>query len=143
MSECDPLLAKWITKPKEYRRVFVVPVTDVRHGKNKYVVRFNIKIPTEAMFPVYDLNVKLPKEVAQNALSSQWYDEMTLNKKPIKNEGRFSITAPTAANNYEFQITPVQMNKDESNYLEITFHDNAFKVLQVSVMVQPPIMKKN
>jgi hypothetical protein len=143
MAECDPLLAKWIVKAKDYRRVFVVPVTDVRSGKNKYVVRFNIKIPTEATFPVYDLNVKLPKEVAQNALNSQWYDDLTLNRKPIKNEGRFSVTAPTAANNYEFQITPVQMNKDESNFLEITFHHNAFKVLQVSVMVQPPILKKN
>ena len=143
MAECDPLLAKWITKPKDYRRVFVVPVTDNRRGKNKYVVRFNINIPTEAVFPVYDLNIKLPKEVAQNAASSQWYDDITLNKKPLKNEGRFSITAPTSGNNYECQISPVQMNKDQSNYLEIAFHSNSFKVLQVSVMVQKPIIKKN
>jgi hypothetical protein len=28
ISEADPLVAKWITEPKTYRRVFVVPVTD-------------------------------------------------------------------------------------------------------------------
>jgi hypothetical protein len=143
MSEADPLLAKWITKPKEYRRVLVVPVTDNHHGKNKYVVRFNINIPTDAVFPVYDVNIKLPKEVAQNAVASQWYESISCNKNLLKNEGRFSINAPTSANGYECQITPVQMNKDETNFLEIIFNYNALKVLQVSVMVQKPIIKKN
>jgi len=143
VSEADPLLAKWITKPKDYRRVLVVPVTDNRHGKNKYVVRFNINIPTDAVFPVYDVNIKLPKEVAQNAATSQWYESISCNKKLLKNEGRFSINAPTSANGYECQITPVQMNKDEANFLEIVFNYNALKVLQVSVMVQKPIIKKN
>ena len=143
ISEADPLLAKWITKPKEYRRVLVVPVTDNRHGKNKYVVRFNINVPTDAVFPVYDVNIKLPKEVAQNAAAAQWYESISCNKKMLKNEGRFSINAPTAANGYECQITPVQMNKDETNFLEIVFNYNAFKALQVSVMVQKPIIKKN
>ena len=143
ISEADPLTAKWITKAKEYRRVLVVPVTDHRHGANKYVVRFDINVPTDAVFPVYDVNIKLPREVAQNAASEKWYDEITLNKVPLKNEGRFAITAPTTVNNYECQITPVQMNKDQTNVLEIVFHHNAFKVVQVSVMVQKPIIKKN
>ena len=143
VSEADPLLAKWITEPKKYRRVFVVPVTDNKRGKNKYVVRFNINIKTDAVFPVYDVNIKLPKEVAANAASTQWYDAIKMNKKELKNEGRFTIGAPTAANDYECQITPVQMNKDKSNYLEIVFNYPAFKVLQVSVMVQKPIIKKN
>jgi hypothetical protein len=143
VSEVDPLLAKWITKPTEYRRVFVIPVTDNQKGKNKYVVRFNIKIPTEAMFPVYDVNIKLPKEVAQDAAAAQWYDEISLNGKQLKNEGRFTITAPMASNNYECQITPVQMNKDTKNFLELVFHSAGFKVLQVSVTVQKPIIKKN
>lgn len=143
VSEADPLLAKWITKPKEYRRVLVVPVTDNQRGKNKYIVRFNINVPTEAVFPVYDVNIKLPKEVAQNAAASQWYESISCNKKALKSEGRFSITAPTSANGYECQITPVQMNKDEANFLEIVFNFNALKVLPVSVMVQKPIIKKN
>jgi hypothetical protein len=143
VSEADPLLAKWITKPKEYRRVLVVPVTDNQNGKNKYVVRFNINVPTDAVFPVYDVNIKLPKGVAQNAASSQWYESISCNKKLLKSEGRFSITAPTAANGFECQISPVQMNKDQANFLEIVFYYGALKVFPVSVMVQKPIIKKN
>lgn len=143
IAECNPLLAKAITRPKDYRRVFVLPISDNRAGKNKYVVRFNINIPTEAAFPVYDVNIKLPKEIAQNAASSQWYDEISLNKNPLKNEGRFTISAPSASNDYECQITPVQMKKDQTNILEVTFHANTFKVYMVSVMVQKPIIKKN
>jgi hypothetical protein len=143
IAECNPLLAKWISKPKEYRRVFVLPITDKKNGKNKYVFRMNINIPTEAAFPVYDVNIKLPKDISQNAAASQWYDEITLNKKLLKNEGRFSITAPSAANDFECQITPVQMNKDQGNILEVNFTASAFKVFIVSVMVQKPIIKKN
>ncbi len=143
ISECDPYAAKWITKPKEYRRVFVLPVTDNKKGKNKYVVRFNVNIETEANFPVYDVNVKLPKEIARNAATSQWYESIMLNKKPLKNEGRFVITAPSAENDFECQITPVQMNKDKNNILEITFYDDSFKVYTFSTMVQKPIIKKN
>lgn len=143
ISECDPYAAKWITKPKEYRRVFVLPVTDSKKGKNKYVVRFNVNIETEANFPVYDVNVKLPKDIAGNAATTQWYESITLNKKPLKNEGRFSISAPNAANDFECQITPVQMNKDQNNILEITFYDDSFKVYTFSTMVQKPIIKKN
>ena len=144
IAEADPLRAKWIVLPKQYRRVFVVPVTDNRRGKNKYIVRFNVKLKKEeAVFPVYDVNIKLPKQVAKNAATEQWYDKITVNKVPMKNEGRFTITAPTAANDYVCQMTPVQMNKDKTNVLEIVFTYPAFKVLQVSVMVQKPIIKKN
>ncbi|MBN2036480.1 MAG: hypothetical protein JW768_07030 [Chitinispirillaceae bacterium] len=144
IAEADPMRAKWIVEPKKYRRVLVVPVTDNRRGTNKYVVRFNVKIKKEeAVFPVYDVNIKLPKEVAQNAASTQWYETIKLNKKLLKNEGRFTITAPTAENDYVCQMTPVQMSKEKTNVLEIVFKYPAFKVVQVSVMVQKPIIKKN
>lgn len=143
IAECDPWSMKWIVKPKDYRRVFALPVTTSKRGKNKYMVRINVDIPTEANFPVYDVNIKLSKEIAGNAAAEQWYDKITLNKKELKNEGRFSISAPTAANNYECQITPVQMTKGKGNILEITFSHPSFKVHQISVMVQKPIIKKN
>ncbi|MBN1309287.1 MAG: hypothetical protein JXA18_15290 [Chitinispirillaceae bacterium] len=143
IAECDPTAMKWIVKPKEYRRIFALPVTSSKRGKNRYMVRINVDIETEANFPVYDVNIKLPKEVAQNAAAEQWYDQMTLNKKVLKNEGRFTISAPTAANEYECQITPVQMTKGKSNILEITFSHPSFKVHPVSIMVQKPIIKKN
>jgi hypothetical protein len=143
IAECNPQYAKKISKPKDYRRVFALPITDNRKGKNKYYVRLNVDIPTDANFPVYDVNIKLPKEIAQNAATTQWYDEILLNKKPLKNEGRFTISAPSAANEYECQITPVQMNKDQNNILEINFTHHSFKAFPVSVMVQKPIIKKN
>lgn len=143
IAECDPLQAKWITEAKQYRRLYVVPVSDKKKGENKYVFRVNVRIPTEAEFPVYDINVKLPKEVAQNAGDKQWYEKITMNDKELKNEGRFSITAPTAANEYECQITPVSMNKEGSNILEVSFTHGSWKVLIVSVMAQKPIIKKN
>jgi hypothetical protein len=141
--ECDPNSAKWIVKAKEYRRVFALPVTNSKKGKNKYVVRFMIDIETEANFPVYDINIKLPKELAENAAAEQWYDKISLNKKELKNEGRFSITSPSAANDYECQISPVQMNKGKGNILEISFSHASFRVHSLSVMVQKPIIKKN
>jgi hypothetical protein len=143
IAECNPQYAKKITKPKDYRRVFALPITDNRKGKNKYYVRLNVDIPTDANFPVYDVNIKLPKEISQNAATTQWYDEILLNKKPLKNEGRFTISAPSAANDFECQITPVQMNKDQNNILEINFTHHSFKAFPVSVMVQKPIIKKN
>jgi hypothetical protein len=145
IAECNPMSAKWISKPKEYRRVFALPVTDNRNrgGKNKYYIRLNVNIETDAQFPVYDVNIKLPKEIAQNAAATQWYDAISCNKTLLKNEGRFSIGAPTAANDWECQITPVQMNKDKGNILEVNFTYPAFKPFTVSVMVQKPIIKKN
>jgi len=143
LSECDPLTPKWIVKPKEYRRLFGLPVTDKETGRNKYLVRINVDIPTDAQFPVYDVNIKLPKDLSGNAAEKQWYDQITLNKKLLKNEGRFTISAPTSANDYECQITPVQMSKDKRNILEIAFSWPAYRVFVLSVMVQKPIIKKN
>jgi len=143
VAEVDPTSAKWIMEPKEYRRVYVLPTTTNAKGRNKYLFRVNIKIKTEAEFPVYDLNIKLPKEVAQNAAQSQWYASITMNDKAIKNEGRVSISAPSASNEYECQITPVSVNKTGNNYLEVEFEYTAFRVFTVSVMAQKPIIKKN
>lgn len=142
-AECNPHASKWITKPTEYRKVYALPVTDNKHGENRYFVRLNIRCPSEAKFPVYDVNVKLPKDLAQNASSEQWYEKLTINNQPLKNEGRFTITAPTSANGYECQITPVQMNKDQNNFLDIYFKSKSFRVFIMSVMVQKPIIKKN
>lgn len=143
VTECDPTVAKWIVRPKEYRRILALPVSDNKRGVNEYVFRVKLQIPSEAQFPVFDINVKLPKELAEAAGREQWYESITINKNPIKNEGRFRITSPTADNNYESQITPVQMDKDGNNILEIRFKKNAFKVYEISAMAQVPIMKKN
>ncbi|MGD9202389.1 MAG: hypothetical protein PVI26_12555, partial [Chitinispirillia bacterium] len=112
-------------------------------GINTYISRLIIRIPTEAKFPVYDVNIKLPSEIAKNAATKQWYEQITLNKKILKNEGRFTISAPTASNDYECQVTPVRMDKDMNNLLEVKFKHKSFKVFTASVMVQKPIIKKN
>ena len=143
VAECDPLAAKWITKPTVYRKIYVLPTTSNRSGSNEYLLRLNLQIPSEAQFPVFDVNVKLPEEIARRAGSQQWYSEITFNKNVLKNEGRFSITAPTAENNYETQITPLQVNKTGNNILEIRFNYSAFKVFEISIMAQKPIIKKN
>ena len=143
VAECDPAAAKWITKPTSYRKIYALPVSSNRSGNNEYMLRINLQIPSEAQFPVFDVNVKLPEEIARKAGSSQWYNEITFNKKVLKNEGRFSITAPGAANDYEVQITPLQVNKTGNNILEIRFNFAAFKVFEVSIMAQKPIIKKN
>ncbi|MFH0920672.1 MAG: hypothetical protein V1913_09940 [Fibrobacterota bacterium] len=143
VAECNPLVPKSVSKPTDYRRIFVLPVTDNRTGKNRYLLRINVKVPSDAKFPVFDVNLRLPREIAANAAENQWYEKLTLNGKPLKNEGRFTISAPTAANNYECQITPVQMAKDNENILEVVFEHRSFKVHNVSVMVQKPIIKKN
>jgi hypothetical protein len=143
VAECNPAASKWVTKPTEYRRVYALPVTDSKNGENRYFIRLNIRCPSDAAFPVYDVNVKLPKELANNAQTEQWYESLTINGQLLKNEGRFTITAPSSTNNYECQITPVQMKKDQNNYLDIKFKSRAFKVYTMSVMVQKPIIKKN
>jgi hypothetical protein len=68
---------------------------------------------------------------------------MTFNGKLLKNEGRFGITAPTSANDYECQITPLQVNKTGDNVLEVRFKHGSFDVFEVSLMAQKPIIKKN
>jgi hypothetical protein len=143
IAECDPYAAKWVTKAKQYRKVFVLPTTSKPGGSNQYLMKINLQIPSDAKFPVYDVNVKLPMEIARHAGSKQWYKEITFNKKVLKNEGRFSISAPSADTNYEMQITPLQVNKTGNNVLEIVFDYDAFKVFEVSIMAQKPIIKKN
>ncbi|MBI5471268.1 MAG: hypothetical protein HY961_02880 [Ignavibacteriae bacterium] len=143
VNECDPAVAKWIIKPKDYRKLYALPVTTNPRGTNEYVFRVLLKIPSEAQFPVYEINIKLPKEVAEKAGSQSWYQSITINKKPIKNEGRFTITAPREDNNYESQVSPVQMDKAGNNVLEVRFKAPTFKVYEVSTMAQVPIIRKN
>jgi hypothetical protein len=143
IEECNPLAAKWIVKPKEYRRLFALPITNNPYGMNDYVFRVGLKIPSEAQFPVFDVSIKLPPDVAKKAASQQWYDEITLDKKPIRNEGRFRITAPLPDNDYESQISPVQMDKAGNNILEVRFKHQGFEVLEISTMAQVPIIRKN
>jgi hypothetical protein len=142
ISECDYSVPKIITKASEYRKLFVLPVTSNKKGENDYVLRLDMQISSDAEFPVFDVNITLPPELAQNAEQKAWFDEITINNKPIKNEGRFHITAPTSANNYESQITPVQLSKGSANILEIKLKHNAFMVFEVSVMAQRPIIRK-
>jgi hypothetical protein len=143
IAECDPTASKWLTKPKDYRKLYALPITNNLKGSNQFMVKINLQIPSEATFPVYDVNVKLPQEVAKHAGSKQWYDTIYFNKKVLKNEGRFTITAPDPNNDYIAQITPLQVNKTGNNVIEIRFEYNAFKVLEISVMAQKPIIKKN
>ena len=143
IAEADPAVAKWITKPKDYRKIFVIPVNETQQSKNSYKFRLNLKIPSDARFPVWDVNIKLPREVANSSGERQWFTKMTMNGKVLKNEGRFTISAPTRSNNYECKITPLQTNKEGNNILEVTFDHVSFKVLEVSVMAQRPIIGKD
>ncbi len=143
IAECDTRIAKWITKAASYRKFYVLPVTDNAKGENEYLFRLNVQIESDAEFPVFDVNVRLPEEVSRSASRQQWYREITINKKPIRNEGRFTISAPTSENGYESVITPVQMNKGTDNILEVRFNHASFKVFEISVMAQKPLIKKN
>ncbi len=143
VAEVDPSMPKLISKPTEYRRIFVLPTNAVQQKDNTYTFRVNLKLPSEANFPVFDVNIKLPREVAKSADSQPWYDSITFNKKLLKSEGRFTITAPTERNNFECQITPLQVNKEGDNILEVNFRHAAFKVLEVSVMAQRPIIRRD
>jgi hypothetical protein len=143
ITECDVQAAKWVVRPKEYRKLFALPITTNKQGVNEYMFRIRLQIPSEAQFPVFDVNLKLPQEVAEKAGQVQWYESITIDKKPLKNEGRFRITAPTAENNYETLITPLQMDKAGRNILEVRFKYPGFKVFEVSAMAQVPIIRKN
>jgi len=143
IDEFNPNIAKWITKAKDYRKVYVVPVTENHNGKNQYKFRIQLKIPSDAEFPVYEINIKLPEEIAQNASNAKWYDSMKLNNEEILNEGRVQIFAPTSANDYEFKVSPVQMDSEGRNILDVTFTYPKYELFEVSVMAQKPIMRKN
>ena len=143
IDECDPLIAKPLTKPKEYRRVMVIPVNEEAMSSNEYLFRINVKIPSEAKFPVYDINIKVPSAVAEKAGKTQWFTKILLNNKVVKTEGHMRIIAPSADNNYEAQITPVEILKDRENIIEVQFNYPSFQLFEVSVMAQVPIIRKN
>jgi hypothetical protein len=143
IAECDPKIPKWITKAAAYRKVYVLPTTSNAGGENTYLFRLNVVIPSQAKFPVFDINIKLPKEVAQNATTDQWYNYIKLNNEELKPQGRFTITAPTDQNEYEAQLTPVQMRADENNVMEVEFTHPSFQVFEISTMSQRPIMRKD
>ena len=143
IDECNVDVPKVITQTKEYRRVFAIPVTTSRTGTNEYMFRIQLQVPSDAQFPVFDVNIKLPRELVQKADREQWYDAITINKKPIKNEGRFRITSPTADNGYESLITPVQMDKGGRNILEVRFRYPGYRIFEISAMAQVPIIRKN
>ncbi len=142
VDECDYSVAKVFSKPSEYRKFFILPVTNNKKGMNDYILRLELKIPSEAEFPIFDINVTVPREFAQNA-DQAWFQEISINKKPIKNEGRFHITAPTPSNNYESQITPIQIDKVGNNIFEIKLNYAGLRVFEMSVMAQKPIIRKN
>ncbi len=143
VGECDPWASKWISKAKEYRKIFALPVTEQPGIENEYVLRFNIKIASDAQFPTWDVYLKLPDELAKEAASKQWYTKMTLNKQELKNEGRFRITSPSAANNFQVEIGPVSTLKSGDNVLEIHFNHKTWQVFELSAMAQRPLLKKN
>jgi hypothetical protein len=143
ITECDVEAAKWVVRPAEYRKLFALPVTSNRQGANEYMFRIRLQIPSEAQFPVFDINLKLPQEIAEKSGQEQWYQAITIDKKPLKNEGRFRITSPSAINNYEVLISPVQMDKEGKNILEVRFKYPGFRVFEVSAMAQVPLIRKN
>jgi hypothetical protein len=143
IDECDPTVPKSIARAKEYREFYALPTTNSQSGTNQYVFRIKLNIQSDAEFPVFDVNIKLPAEVAENAKTKAWYDEISINKKVIKNEGRVRITAPSSNNGYEAQISPVQMDKAGRNILEIKFSYPGLRVFEISAMAQVPIIRKN
>jgi hypothetical protein len=143
IDECDPLIAKPLLKAKDYRRLLVLPVNESPSTSNEYVFRVNVKVPSDAEFPVFDVNIKVPPEIAERVKEKQWFTEMTLNRKVVKTEGHMRITAPSSANDYEAQITPVQMSKSKDNVIEIRFKYPSFQLFEVSVMAQVPLIRKN
>jgi len=143
VAECDPWASKWITKQNDYRKVYAIPSTSNVGGENTYVFRINFRIPTDAFFATWDVNLKLPQEVAKDAGSKQWYNKITMNKKVLKPEGRFSITAPDAKNNYTVLLAPLEVVKDGDSVFEVQFKHNSFKVFEVSINAQEPILRKN
>ncbi len=143
IGECDPWASKWITKQGDYRKVYAMPTSTNPNGQNTYVFRINFRIPTDAYFATWDVNVKLPKEVAKDAGSASWYEQMTMNKKVLKPEGRFTITAPASNNNYTALIAPLEVVKNGDSFFEVRFKHNSFKVFEVSINAQEPILRKN
>jgi len=51
IAECDPAASKWLTKPREYRKIYALPVTSNIRGSNQYMAKINLQIPSDAKFP--------------------------------------------------------------------------------------------
>jgi hypothetical protein len=143
INECDPVRSKLLDKTTSYRKIICVPVNDKGNSENEYIFKVHLNIPTKAKFPVYELNMKLPPSLANEAEVKSWYTSIKINGNVIKNEGRVSIVTPSKKNNYEAQISPLQVNKDGTNVLEVKFKHPLYTVFEVSVMAQKPLIKKN
>jgi len=55
--------------------------------------------------------------------------KILLNKKVVKTEGTCALSRD-GDNNYEAQITPVQVSKDRDNIIEIQFNYPSFQLLK-------------
>lgn len=142
VNEFNAAVPKTISRAKEYRKVFALPVRKSGRG-HEYLVRLRLRIPSDAKFPVYDVSIKLPEVVASGGRNERWYQSITINNKPIKNEGRFRITAPLRANNFESLISPVQTDKQGNNILELRFVHPEPRLFEISAMAQVPIIRKH
>jgi hypothetical protein len=142
ISEANTKEAKRITKPAQWRNLFVMPINSSKKDMNTYVFRLNVQIPSNSKFPVYDVNVKLAKEIGEEASFRKWYKSIKMKGDEIKNEGRYTISSPDPKDNYKMQVTPVQAIRGENNIFEITFTHSDFKVFEISVMLQRPLIKK-
>jgi hypothetical protein len=143
VNECDPHRGKRLSNAGSYRKLMALPLSLNKSAVNEYMFKVNIVIPSDAKFPAYEMNIKLPPSVATSAKSSQWFEVIRLNGDEIRPEGRISITAPTAANGYEFQITPIQTKKGENNSFEVRFKSSEYRVFNISIMAQEPLIRKH
>ena len=134
--------AKRVTDAAKWGKNFVLPISNKEDGTHKYVYRLDLQVQSKAKFPVWDVTLKLPKEIGEQAEFRKWFTQMKMGGKVLKNEGRFSISAPDPKDSYKVKITPVQAKKGQTNIFEITFTHPKFKVFEISAMVQRPIIKK-
>jgi hypothetical protein len=141
--EVDVSHPKLLTQTRKYRSVYALPVKRTNAGSYEYGFKIRLNIPSTAEFPTYDLNLKLPEDIASNASTSRWYTSIQLDNKPIKNEGRYRITSPSAESDYISLISPVEMKRTGRNIVEVRFEYPTERVFQVSAMAQPPIIRKN
>ena len=134
--------SKKITKAAKYTNVYVLPVTNKEDKTYRYIFRIDAQINSKAKFPVWDVTLKLPKEIGEQSEFRKWFRTIKMDGKEIKNEGRYSITSPDPKDNYKMQVTPVQAKKGKTNVFEIVFTHPEFKVFEISAMLQRPIVKK-
>lgn len=143
VNEMDPYRGKRLDEAATYRKLYALPTNKTPGSSNSYIFKVNMVIPSTSKFPTYEVNIKLPEAVAKNAGNARWFTSIKVNGKRIEPEGPVTIIAPTAANNYIFQITPIQIEKDQNNSFEVQFDHPDFTPFEVSVMAQKPIIRKN